>query len=129
MSNILPKDVIEIHSVKEFNELTDKYRKNPIVIDFWAPWCGPCKSFHPVFIDAQKTWGNYFIFARVNTDENPGISQQLGIQGVPTIGFVKNNILIHSQSGALRKTEFDNLLKLIKQNIENESKNSSSLYS
>lgn len=124
-----PTAVVEINGVDEFNALTENNMKTPIVIDFWAPWCGPCKTFKPVFEDAQKKWGDYFIFARVNTEANPVIAEQLGIMGVPTLGFVKGNKLIQSMSGALRKGPFDKLLQRVKQNIENEGRNVSSMYS
>lgn len=124
-----PNKVVEINGIDEFNNLTEKNLKTPIVIDFWAPWCGPCKAFKPVFEKAFEEWGNYFIFARVNTESNPAIAQQLGIMGVPTIGFVKGNKLIQSVSGGLRKGAFDKLLTRVKQNIENEGRNVSRMYS
>ncbi|MHA1340849.1 MAG: thioredoxin family protein [Promethearchaeota archaeon] len=129
MSKKLPEEIIEIESIDQFNELVEKYRDSLIVIDFWAPWCGPCKMFHPVFINAQKKWKDYFIFVRVNTEKLPEISEHLGIMSIPTIGFVKKQKLIYSHSGSLRRREFDQLLDLVKQNIDNESQNISSMYS
>jgi len=122
-------EVIDIKSIEEFNEIIENYKNKPIVVDFWAPSCAPCKIFHPIFVEAYKKWKDYFIFIRINTEILPEIAEHLDIISIPTIGFIKNQKLIYSHSGALRMNEFDELLELVKFNIENETRNISAIYS
>jgi len=73
----------------------------PVIVDFWAPWCGPCKMVAPIL---EKLAGEYvgkLIVAKVNTDENPEWMMKYGIQGIPTMLFVSGGKIVHRQVGAL----------------------------
>jgi thioredoxin 1 len=63
--------------------------EKPVLVDFWAPWCGPCKSVGPVVEKLAEAYGGQFRFARCNVDKNPNISEKLGIRGIPTLMFFK----------------------------------------
>ena len=73
----------------------------PVIVDFWAPWCGPCKMVDPMLKKISKELGDKVIIAKVNTDENPQWASQFGVQGIPTMLFVFGGKIIHRQVGAL----------------------------
>jgi thioredoxin 1 len=73
----------------------------PTIVDFWAPWCGPCRSVAPVLEKLAKEYAGKLLVAKVNTDENPEWAGKYGVQGIPTMLFVANGKLIHRQVGAL----------------------------
>jgi thioredoxin 1 len=73
----------------------------PTIVDFWAPWCGPCRSVAPVLDKLAKEYAGKLLVAKVNTDENPDWAGRYGVQGIPTMLFVANGKVIHRQVGAL----------------------------
>jgi|SRR5450830_506776 thioredoxin 1 len=73
----------------------------PVIVDFWAPWCGPCKMVDPMLKKISQELGDKVIIAKVNTDENPQWASQFGVQGIPTMLFVFGGKIIHRQVGAL----------------------------
>jgi thioredoxin 1 len=73
----------------------------PVVVDFWAPWCGPCKMIAPVLDKLAQEYGDRLVIAKVNTDENAEWAGRYGVQGIPTMLLVANGKVIHRQVGAL----------------------------
>ncbi|GAB4489277.1 MAG: thioredoxin [Anaerolineales bacterium] len=73
----------------------------PVIVDFWAPWCGPCKMVAPILEKLAQEFAGKVIIAKVNTDENPQWAGQYGVQGIPTMLFLVNGKEIHRQVGAL----------------------------
>jgi len=73
----------------------------PVVVDFWAPWCGPCKMVAPTLEKIAKDYAGKIIIAKVNTDEHSDWSMKFNVSGIPTMLFVANGKVIHRQVGAL----------------------------
>jgi thioredoxin 1 len=73
----------------------------PVIVDFWAPWCTPCKMVAPVLDKLAKEYDGKLLIAKVNTDDNPEWAGKYGVQGIPTMLFVANGKIVHRQVGAL----------------------------
>jgi thioredoxin 1 len=73
----------------------------PVVVDFWAPWCGPCRMVAPALEKIAKEQAGKLLVAKVNTDENAEWAMKYGVQGIPTMLFIANGKVIHRQVGAL----------------------------
>ncbi len=82
-----------------------------LVVDFWASWCGPCKSFAPIFTEAAKVWEPQFRFGKINTEEQQALAAQFNIRSIPTLMIFKQGQLLAQQAGALPKSAFDQWLK------------------
>jgi thioredoxin 1 len=84
----------------------------PVLVDFWAPWCGPCRMVAPSLETLAKEFAGQILIAKVNTDENPQWAIHYGVQGIPTMLFFREGKVIFEQVGAL---PLPNLRKLAMQ--------------
>ncbi len=73
----------------------------PVLVDFWAPWCGPCRAMAPAFAQAAERLQGKALLVKVNSDDNPGLSARFGIRSIPTLVRLQQGRETHRQSGAV----------------------------
>ncbi|SLM30748.1 Thioredoxin-1 [Desulfamplus magnetovallimortis] len=85
----------------------------PVLVDFWAPWCGPCRAIAPTIEELQKTYDGKMKFVKVNVDENPISPSKYGIQAIPTLIFFKDGEVSEQITGMVAKAKLEDTINTL----------------
>lgn len=91
-----------------FDPVVERY--DLMVVDFWAPWCGPCVAMTPVIEELAQEYAGRVVFGRLNTDENPMTTERFGIMGIPTLVILQGGSEVERIVGAVPKQEIRSVL-------------------
>jgi thioredoxin 1 len=98
-------------NMENFKDLIDQ--NGTVIVDFWAPWCAPCRSFAPTFEAASEKHED-IVFAKVNTEVQQQLAGAFNIRSIPTLMVFREQIIIYSEAGALPPAAFDQLIAQVK---------------
>lgn len=100
---------LEVTSVNFEKEVLNS--EIPVLVDFWAPWCGPCKAIAPVIEEVEKEVAQQIKVCKVNIDDSPEIATQYSIMSIPTLMILKQGNIMEMKVGAVRKEELMSLIQ------------------
>jgi len=101
---------IELEESK-FLEVVSRTDQKLVLVDFWAPWCGPCLQMAPSLVAMKKKWGDKLDVVKVDIDQNSAISEHLGIHSIPDVRIFRNGVQVGDFVGVMPKDEIDALLR------------------
>lgn len=107
----MAENIIELDD-EDFDELL-KTSDKPVMVDFWAPWCGPCKAIGPTVEALAGEFGDRITFAKVNVDDNPISPSKHNVQAIPTLIFFKDGKVANQITGMVAKEKLEEAIKSV----------------
>lgn len=95
-------------TAENFNDLITN--NELVIVDFWAPWCGPCKGFAPVYEELSEKYPD-IVFAKINTEEEQQLAAEFQIRSIPTLMIFREQIILFSQPGALQGSQLEQIIE------------------
>jgi putative thioredoxin len=101
----MPEHALDVGLADFTQHVLEESKHRPVVVDFWAPWCGPCKSLKPILEKLAAEYGGKFLLAKINSDENQELAARYGVRGIPSVKAFINGEPVDEFSGALPEGE------------------------
>ena len=105
----MAKDIVDIQDETFESEVLKS--SVPVVVDFWAPWCGPCRAIGPIVEELATQYQDKVKFTKCNVDDNPVTPSKFGVRAIPTLIFVKDGAVVESITGMTAKAKIDEVIK------------------
>lgn len=105
----MAEDIMEVGDDSFSSEVLKS--EKPVVVDFWAPWCGPCRAIAPMMEELVKEYGTQVKFAKCNVDDNPVTPSQYGIKAIPTLIFFNEGKVVNQITGMVAKSKLVDTIK------------------
>ncbi len=100
----MSENIIAVNDANFQNSVKDVADK-PVIVDFWAPWCGPCRMLAPHLEAAAETYAGRAVIAKYNVDESQDVANENGIRGIPTLLVYKNGVVVGQHTGAMGRSD------------------------
>jgi len=107
-------DVVKLNTENFEKEVIEKSKQIPVVIDFWASWCGPCQMFGPIFEKVAEEMKDEAVFGKLSVEESPKIAEKYEVTSIPAVKIFKNGEVVEDSLGMLPE---DALKELVKKNL------------
>lgn len=104
----MSNNIVSLSEVTFDKQINDT--EKPVLVDFWAEWCRPCKAIAPILEEVAQEYGDKVIFAKVNIEENPNIAPKFGIRGIPTLLIFKHGKVVATQVGESSKAQLKSFI-------------------
>jgi thioredoxin 1 len=107
-NTVMTKGIVEIGDSSFDSEVLQA--EKPVLVDFWAPWCGPCRAIAPIVEELAETFGDTVKFTKCNVDENPVTPTKYGIKSIPTLIFFKDGKVLDKIVGIVAKSRLEEMI-------------------